>query len=201
MQNNNNIHLLPLWYKSPLDQFIIRNFTSNSAHFTEHENNTPTSKDLDLSSIPKEIADKLPPTSDDLDSNKKFEEAVHKANYPEGAEGAAKINEIVDKIKTERAEAVDKFTKELDMLRKEDVQTCNDKRRFGEIGAEEHIEQLMAIDSYYEDQKEEHHDSCDKELRELMEAVIDYKKDNNMPLQDSSDIDSSTDMPGPMDDE
>ena len=41
----------------------------------------------------------------------------------------------------------------------------------------------------------------DKELRELMEVVFAYKKDNDMPLQNSSDIDLSTDMPGPMDDE
>ena len=34
-----------------------------------------------------------------------------------------------------------------------------------------------------------------------MDVVFDYKKDNNIPLQDSSNIDSSMDMPGPMDDE
>lgn len=34
-----------------------------------------------------------------------------------------------------------------------------------------------------------------------MEAVFAYKKYNDMPLQNSSDIDSSTDMAGSMDDE
>lgn len=103
MQYNNNIHLLPLWYKSPLDQFIKRNFSSNSAHFTEHDNNSPPSKDLYLSSTPKDIADTLPVAYEDLDSGKKFDVAVDKPNYPERAEGAAKVNEIVNKIKTERA--------------------------------------------------------------------------------------------------
>lgn len=200
MQYTNNTRLLPLWNKSLLDQFNIRNFSSNSAHFTEHDNNSPPSKVSDLSSTSKQVADTTPVTSEDLHSGKKFDEAIHNANYPEGAEGAAKVDEIVDKIKTERAVNVNKMTAELETDKEEALQDLDNRHSLGEINAEEHSKKVEGIESFYQDQIREHHDSCDKELRELMEVVFDYKKDNNMPLQDSSDIDSSTDMPGPMDD-
>lgn len=201
MQYANNIYQLPLWFKSPLDQLIKRNFTSNPVHLTEDGNNQPARKDIDLSIKSKEVADSLPVASDDLDSGKKFDEEIQKANFPDGAEGEAKVNEIVDKILTERAAVVEKMTTELETLKKKDVQDSIDKRTFGEISGEEHIKELAGISSFYEEQIREHHNSCDKELRELMEVVFAYKKDNDMPLQNSSDIDSSTDMPGPMDDE
>ncbi len=196
-----NTHLLPLWYKNPLDQFIKRNFSSNSAHLTEHDNNTPPSKVSDLSSTSKQAADTTPVTSEDLDSGKKFDEAIHKANYPQGAEGAAKVDAIVDKIKTERAAKVDKMSSEIETDKEKAIQDSVNRWSSGEINAQEHIEEIAGIESFYVVQKREHYNSCDIELRELMEVVFDYKKDNNIPLQDSSDIDSSTDMPGPMDDE
>ena len=52
------------------DQFLLRNFSSNSAHFTEHDNNSPASKVLDLSSTSKQAADTIPVTYEDLDSGK-----------------------------------------------------------------------------------------------------------------------------------
>ena len=109
MQYINNTHQLPVWFKSPLDQFIIKNFSSNSAHFTEGDNNSPPSKVSDLSSRSKQAADTTPVTSDDLDTSTKFDLAIQKANYPDGAEGAAKVNEIVDNLRTERSANVDKM--------------------------------------------------------------------------------------------
>lgn len=183
-----------------IDQFK-RNFTSNSAHFTEQDNNSLPSKVSDLSSTSKQAADTPPVSSEDLDSGKKFDEAIHKANYPEGAEGAAKVDEIVDKIKTERAVNVEKITRELETDKEKAIQDSINRCSSGKINAQEHLEEIADIKSFFEVQKREHHNSCDTELRELMGVVFDYKKDNNMPLQDSSDIDSSSDMPGPMDDE
>ena len=86
MQYINIILQLPLWFKSPLDQFIKRNFTSNSTHFTD-DNNQPPYKDIDLSLKSKEVADSLPAASDDLHSGIKFNEEIHKANYPKRIEG------------------------------------------------------------------------------------------------------------------
>lgn len=157
-------------------QYIKRNFTSNSAHFTEDENNQPPYKDIDLSLKFKEVAYSLPVAYYDLDSGTKFDEEIHKSNYPDGAEGEAKVNEIVDKILTERAAVVDKMTTELETLKKKDVQDSIDKRTFGEINAEEDIKELANISSFYEDQKREHQNSCDKELKELMKVVFAYKK-------------------------
>lgn len=99
-------------------QFIKRNFTSNSTHFTEDDNNQSPYKDIDLSLKSKEVADSLPVVSDDLHSAIKFNEEIHKTNYPKGAKGILKVNEIVYTILRKRGAVIDKMSIKLETLKK-----------------------------------------------------------------------------------
>ena len=136
-----------------------------------------------------------------MDTGKKFDTAIEKAGYPEGPKGAVKVNEIMDSVRADRSENIDKFKREIEQDRAESLQKLDNDYSSGKISASENIEGRKQVEYYYRQQIEDHNQSSDKELKEFMDVVFAYKKDNNMPMQDSSDIDSSTDMPGATDDE
>lgn len=52
---------------------------------------------------------------------------IRKAGYPEGAEGEAKVNEILDKISTEEEAFYDKMTEEFKTLRKNNQKYLEDE--------------------------------------------------------------------------
>lgn len=208
MQNTNKIYQLPILFKSPLGQFFIRNFSCYSSPvLTEQNNNTASSKVSDKSETSKQAPDtthshdSTPVTSQDLDTAHKFEEEIAKAGFPEGPKGAAKLYEIVENLREERSNKVDKFRREIDEDREADIQRANNRHTSGDITTRQHNEEKAGIDSYYAERIKDHNQSCETELKGFMETVFDYKKDNNMPEIDSSNLDSSTEMPGPWDDE
>ena len=92
MQLNNNLYQFPVWFKSPLDQFNIRNFLSS---------NTPL---LTKGDRPKELTDKQKDGRlgiKDFNMSEKFNVPIAKAGYPKGPEGAAKVDEIQKSVQTE----------------------------------------------------------------------------------------------------
>lgn len=190
-------------YSNPIT--IKRNFSSNLANLTKADSG---SKPSDLSSMSQQpvyttsrysFTDNL--SSSDLNTGGKFDLAIEKAGYPEGPEGAAKVNEIVDSLRAERAQKVDQFKAEIDIDRDKDVQQINKDYHLGKISASEREKERETVEYYYNQQIEDHNQCSDKELKDFMQVVFSYKKDNNMPMQDSSNIDSSTDMPDITEDE
>lgn len=92
MHLTNNCHELPVWFKSPLDQFNIRNFSSS---------NTPL---LTKGDRPKQLTDKQKAGRlgiKDFNMSEKFNVLIAKAGYPKGPEGAAKVDEIQKSVQTE----------------------------------------------------------------------------------------------------
>jgi hypothetical protein len=187
---------------------IRRKFSSkNSALLTDKDSKSAPSEVSNLTSksagaeYTTALHNATPLTADDLDTLHKFEVAVDKANYPEGRKGAAILEEIVQDIRKERSAKIDQSRKEIDEDHKNAMKELDDLYYSGKMSKNDHKEQKDSEKYDYNQQVEDHNLCSDKELKEFVEAVNDYKKGYNIPLQDSSDIDSSTDMPGPGDDE
>ena len=186
MQNTNNIFHLPIWFKSPLSQFFIRNFSCTSSSLLPKR---------------KRQASATPEKSDDLDTKLKFEEEISKAGFPDGIEGAPKLYDIVGKLSEERSQKIEQFRNELDQDRKEDIQEAEESYGSKNITIRQRDMVINKINDTHQERIKDHEKACEKEWKQYLDAVSDYKKDNNMPEMDTSHIDSSTEMPGPWDDE
>jgi hypothetical protein len=184
---------------------LKRNFSSNNSALLTKADSASKPSDLSSTSTLPEYTTRFGLTakfsSNDLNTGEKFDVAIEKAGYPEGPEGAAKVNEIVDSLRAERSEKVDQFKAEIDEDRGEYMQQLDNDYSSGKISASENVQGRKTVEYYYRQQIEEHNQCCDKELKEFMDVVFSYKKDNNMPMQDSSDISSTTDMPDITEDE